>query len=150
MYSNKSHRRPPQFETGPKMKTNALTRFAAALILAAVATAPQAAALQDLVSADPSFQYSTERDLWVDVSAFDLEGAPADLRTVEVLEVLDGEGAQTRVIEKGLTDETGSFQRKIRVPANVRQLTVRVGVLGIDNTLTLDPAGRNEITHTFQ
>ena len=132
------------------MKTNALTRFAAALILAAVATAPQAAALKDLVSADPSFEYSTERDLWVDVSAFDLEGAPADLRTVEVLEVLDAEGTQTRVIEKGLTDETGSFQRKIRVPANVRQLTLRVGVLGIDNTLTLDPAGRNEITHTFQ
>lgn len=131
------------------MKTNALTRFAAALILAAAATAPQAAALKDLVSADPGFQYSAERDLWIDVTAYDIEGVPADLRTVEVLETLDADG-NTRLLDKGLTDETGSFQRKIRVPANVRQLTVRVGVLGIDNTLTLDPNGRTDITHTFQ
>jgi len=133
------------------MNTSTLIRFAAALLLAATVSNTQAASsLQDLVSANANFQYSAEQDVWVQIAAYDIEGAPADLRAVEILEALDADGNETRVLERGLTDATGSFERKVRVPAATRQLTVRVGVLGITNTVTMNLDGSGTLTHTFE
>jgi len=133
------------------MNTNTLIRIAAALLLAATVANTQAAtALQDVVRADANFHYSAEQDLWVQLDAYDMEGAPADLRSVEILEALDADGNQTRVLDRGLTDTTGHFERKIRVPATTKQLTVRVGVLGITNTVTLALDGNGSVRHTFE
>jgi len=133
------------------MNNSTLIRFAAALLLAATLSNTQAAStLQAVVCADAGFQYSAERDLWVQISAYDREGAPADLRTVEILEALDADGNETRVLERGLTDATGSFERKVRVPAATKQLTVRVGVLGITNTVTMNLDAGGTLTHTFE
>lgn len=133
------------------MTTNTLIRFAAALLLVvACANTFAAARLQEIVSPDADFQYTTEQDLWVQISAYDVEGAPADQRSVEILEALDAEGQATRVLDKGLTDAAGSFERKVRVPAGARQLMVRVGVFGIPNTVTLDLDGSGVIEHTFE
>jgi hypothetical protein len=133
------------------MNTSTLIRIAAALLLAATLSNTQAAsALQELAAADASFKYSAERDLWVQISAYDREGAPADLRTVEILEALNADGNETRVLERGLTDATGSFERKVRVPAATKQLTVRVGVLGITDTVTMNLDAGGTLTHTFE
>ncbi len=163
-------------ESRPDMTTNTLIRFAAALLLAAACsstfaaaqlkdvvspdadfqpatttrTAPGSGGLKDVVSPDADFQYTAEQDLWVQIAAFDVEGAPADLRSVEILEALDAEGQETRVLDKGLTDATGTFERKVRVPVGTTQLTVRVGVFGIPNTATLDLDGSGVIVHTFE
>jgi len=133
------------------MTTNILIRFAAALLLVAVSSNSFAAAqLQAVASADASFQYSAERDLWVQIAAYDVEGVPADLRSVEILEALDTEGHATRVLDKGLTDATGNFERKVRVPAGTTRLTVRVGVFGIPNSATLNLDSSGVIVHTFE
>ncbi len=132
------------------MNNKTLTRFAAALVLTAAVSSTEAAALQDLVSVDANFQYSAEQDVWVRIAAYDMEGAPADLRTIEVLEPLDADGNDTRVLDRGLTDATGNFERKVRVPAGTKQLMVRVGVLGITNTVTMNLDGSGSLTHTFE
>jgi hypothetical protein len=133
------------------MTTNTLTRFATALLLVAACSSTFAAAqLKDVVSPDADFQYTAEQDLWVQIAAYDVEGAPADQRSVEILEALDAEGQQTRVLDKGLTDATGSFERKVRVPAGTRQLTVRVGVFGIPNSVTLNLDDSGAFVHTFE
>lgn len=133
------------------MTTNTLIRYAAALLLAAACSSTFAAAqLKDVVSPDADFQYTAEQDLWVKIAAFDVEGAPADRRSVEILEALDADGQQTRVLDKGLTDATGNFERMIRVPAGTKQLTVRVGVFGIPNTATLNLDGSGVTVHTFE
>ena len=104
------------------MNTNTLIRFAAALLLAAATANSYAATrLQDVVSANPGFQYAAERDLWVQITAYDVEGVPADLRSVEILEALDAAGNQTRLLDKGLTDATGNFERKVRVPSTTKK-----------------------------
>ncbi|HYN79556.1 MAG TPA: hypothetical protein VES73_17375, partial [Lamprocystis sp. (in: g-proteobacteria)] len=96
------------------MNTNTLLRLAAALVLVAAAANTYAAAqLQNLVSAKADFQYSAEQDLWVQITAYDLEGVPAELRSVEIMEALDAAGNETRLLDKGLTDATGNFERKV-------------------------------------
>lgn len=132
------------------MNASTLIRSAAALLLAVTVSATQAATLQQLVCADPGFQYSAEQDVWVQIAVYDLEGAPADLRTVEIIEALDADGTATRVLDKGLTDATGNFERKVRVPSSTRQLTVRVGVFGINNVVTMNLDGSGSLTHTFE
>lgn len=132
------------------MPANVLTRLAAALFLTATVAATQAAALQEVASADANFQYSSERDLWVQIAAFDLDGAPADLRSIEVLEARDADGNETRVLDRGLTDTTGHFERKVRVPVAATHLTLRVGVLGISNMVTLHLDGSGTLSHTFE
>jgi hypothetical protein len=132
------------------MNANTLIRSAAALLLAVTVSATQAATLQQLVTADPGFQYSAEQDLWVQIAVYDMEGAPADLRTVEIIEALDADGTATRVLDKGLTDTTGNFERKVRVPSTTRQLTVRVGVFGINNVVTMNLDGSGSLTYTFE
>lgn len=132
------------------LKSATIRLLTAAFLVAAFASAQAAAQLQDLVSADAEFRFSGERDLWVQLSVFDVEGAPADLTTVEILEAGDAMGQGARLLEKGLTDASGAFERQIRIPATAKQLTVRVGVLGIANivTLTLDDSG--VVSHAFQ
>lgn len=132
------------------MNANTLTRFATALFLAVTVSATQAATLQQLVSADPAFQYSAEQDLWVQIAVYDIEGAPADLRTVEIIEALDADGNETRVLDKGLTDATGTFERRVRVPTSTKQITVRVGVFGTNNVVTMNVDGSGTLTHTFE
>ena len=133
------------------MTTNTLIRFTTALLLvAACANTFAAAQLQDVGSPDAAFQYTAEQDLWVQIAAYDVEGAPADQRSVEILEALDAEGQATRVLDKGLTDATGSFERKVRVPAGARQLMVRVGVFGIPNSVTLNLDDSGVFVHTFE
>lgn len=101
---------------------------------AADASTKSGGPLGNLVQPDQDFDFSTEKDVWVEVRVNDLEGVPADRRTVEILEPVAGEDGGFRVIERGLTDDSGSFDRKIRIPGSVRNLLIRVGVAGIDNS----------------
>jgi hypothetical protein len=133
------------------MNKSNLIRLAAAVLLAAlVSNAYAVAPLQDVVAAQADFQYSAERTIWVQISVCDVEGAPAELTTVEILDDSDPDGLGGQVVEKGLTDATGGFERQIRVPATAKQLTVRVGAMGIANvvTLTLDDSG--VVSHSFE
>jgi hypothetical protein len=133
------------------MHNSTLIRLVATVLLTAVVSnVYAAAALQDVVTARADFQYSAERELWVQLSVVDVEGAPAELTSVEILEAGDAQSQGDRLLEKGLTDAGGGFERQIRVPATVKQLTVRVGVLGITNivTLTLDDSG--VVSHDFE
>jgi hypothetical protein len=125
-----------------------LIRIAALALVIASANLQASTALKDAVTVDAGFAYATEQDLWIDLSVYDIEGAHADHRVVEVLEQLDG--AEVRVIEKGLTDATGSFQRQIRVPATAGTITVRVGVFGISNSVEVALDGSGTLTHTFE
>jgi hypothetical protein len=101
------------------------------------------------VQPDQAFGFDTERDLWVEVSVNDVEGAPAGQRTVEVLEPIDGEDGGFRVIERGLTDEWGNFDRQIRVPSSVKNVLIRVGVFGIDNSALVPVDATLNLHHEF-
>ena len=127
---------------------SALIRFAALALLITAGNLHASAALDDVVTVAPGFAFQTERDLWVDLSVYDLEGAPADLRVVEIVE--QREGAAVRVIEKGVTDASGSFQRQIRIPATATTITVRVGVFGISNSVELALDDSGAVSHTFE
>lgn len=105
--------------------------------------------LQEMVHPDQAFGYNAEEDLWVEINVNDLEGAPAGLRTVEILEPVPGRDGEFRVIERGLTDDWGNFDRKIRVPTRVKDLVVRVGVLGIDNTALIPLDATRTLHHEF-
>lgn len=106
-------------------------------------------ALQDAVEVDPSFDFSAEKDVWVEVSVNDLEGAPAGHRTVEVLEPVPGEDGKFRVIERGFTDDWGNFDRQIRIPGSIQNLMIRVGVKGIANTATVPLDSALTLHHEF-
>jgi hypothetical protein len=105
--------------------------------------------LNQVVQPDQAFGFDTERDLWVEVSVNDVEGAPAGQRTVEVLEPIDGEDGGFRVIERGLTDEWGNFDRQIRVPSSVKNVLIRVGVFGIDNSALVPVDATLNLHHEF-
>ena len=130
-----------------------ITRFATALMLVTCAAAPSmglAQSLADLTDVADTFDYATERDLWLEIEAFDSEGVPADNRVVEVLEPLDDEGIAFRVIDKAVTDADGWLETRVRVPAHVQQVVVRVAVLGIDNDHTVAVAASDVVQHVFQ
>lgn len=55
----------------------------------AIAATPAAAEMRDDFWADPAFDYQSERDVWIDIQVFDLEGAANGNRVVEILEPLD-------------------------------------------------------------
>lgn len=93
-----------------------------------------------------AFGFDAERDLWVEISVNDVEGAPAGKRTVEVLEPVNG---AYRVIERGLTDDQGNFDRQIRVPGAVKNLLIRVGVMGIDNSVLVPVNATLGLHHEF-
>lgn len=105
--------------------------------------------LKQAVCPDPDFGFSAEEDLWVEVSVNDLEGAPAGLRTVEILEPVEGTEGEFRVIERGLTDDTGHFDRKVRIPTRIKNVMIRVGVLGIDNTALVPVEANHSLHHEF-
>ncbi len=107
------------------------------------------APLKQVVCPDPDFGFSAEEDLWVDVSVNDLEGAPAGMRTVEILEPVAGTEGEYRVIERGLTDDWGHFDRKVRIPTRIKNVMIRVGVLGIDNTAVVPIEANHSLHHEF-
>lgn len=106
--------------------------------------------LKQSVLTDDSFDYDSEKRVWVDIDVSDMEGAPADHRVVEVLEQLDEEGFELRVIERGVTDESGHYDGRIKVPSYVKNVVVRVGVLGIDNSYSAALDGNGMIEHDFR
>jgi len=105
--------------------------------------------LKQVVQPDQDFGFSAEQELWVEISVNDLEGAPAGMRTVEVLEPVAGLDGEYRVIDRGLTDDWGNFDRKIQVPSSVKNLMIRVGVLGIDNAALVPVDATHTLHHEF-
>jgi hypothetical protein len=53
------------------------------------------------------------------------------------------------VIERGLTDEWGNFDRQIRVPSSVKNVLIRVGVFGIDNSALVPVDATLNLHHEF-
>jgi len=136
------------------MFNSALIKIAALVLIGAVsltgASASTAADLRTLVTVAPDFSFESEQSLWVDLTVTDIDGAPADLRSVEILAAFDAAGTSVKLLERGVTDVSGGYQRQIRVPTTVKYLTIRVGVLGIDNTRTLAISGDDLIAHHFE
>lgn len=116
---------------------------------AAESSSKSSGPLNQSVQPDQNFDFSTEKDVWVEVSVNDIEGAPAGRRTVEILEQVSGEDGGFRVIERGLTDDWGNFDRKIRIPGAVKNIMIRVGVLGIDNSTLMPIDSTLSLHHEF-
>jgi hypothetical protein len=134
-----------RFESRP----SALLLCGALVMPWSIPTGLSAADIQDAVRADQEFDYQSERDVWIDVEVFDIEGTPAANRVIEILEPLDEAGFRTRLIDKGVTDDGGRFDRGVRVPSYLTQLVIRVRVLGIENQVML-PLDGSDLRHEFR
>lgn len=95
-----------------------------------------------------SFDFSTERRVQVEIDVLDREGFPAPNKVVEVLEVLDETGLNTRLIERALTDASGYYRADLTIPGHLTTLLVRTGVLGIANQAIV-PIADDQLIHSF-
>lgn len=116
--------------------------------LAVLVLSPTSPVLADGLGTS-GFDYRTNAEVQFDLQVLDNRGAPAGGKVIEILEPINDGISPPRVHYTGATNAQGRLQRVIVLPTRLDEVTVRVGVLGINNEAELAIDG-SAVSHLFQ